>query len=48
MAICDQTARPAPKIGLVINSIGVFNAAAKDRSERPRPLPIDWPRRAST
>jgi L-fucose isomerase-like protein len=33
MAICDQTARPTPKIGLVINSIGVFNAPAKDRSE---------------
>ena len=25
--------RPAPKIGLVINSIGVFNAQAKDNSE---------------
>lgn len=26
--------RPAPKLGVVINSIGVFEAAAKDRSER--------------
>lgn len=26
--------RPAPKVGLVINSIGVFDAASKDRSEK--------------
>jgi L-fucose isomerase-like protein len=36
MPIMNQPSqqRPAPKIGLVINSIGVFEPEAKDRSER--------------